>query len=170
MRSKGRIFLGVLSLTLLGAGAFVYLLLSDQTRADRATHFDHTMAELRRGNYFAWGQMELWLDRLTPTEEFEFREASFHYSQSNLVFHIIGVAWPPKDGSVMIREWSLWMKGAVGMDDCALRYDRVYAPFNHDLRISRGDSYFRAMDQQITDKIGPAAAAAIIAAVPAHAQ
>ena len=136
MRRKSRNIAAVLCLTLLGVAIPAYFLLCDQSQATRDQRFNRTLAELRRGNYFAWAQLRLWLNELTPKEEMIFDETCIEYVSTNHVLHVTGLIWPPEPTSPGFRGWSAWLKGAIGMEDRTLAYDVIAFPPLHDIHLN----------------------------------
>ncbi len=133
----------MLCLTLLGMAVPAYFLLSDQSQSARDHYFNRTLTELQRGNYFAWAQLRLWVDRMTPKEEMTFDQTCIQYSLTNHVLYVTGIIWPPEPTSPGFRAWSVWLKGAVGMEDRTLAYDVIEQPPRHDLHLNTPEGIFR---------------------------
>jgi hypothetical protein len=161
MRRSCRNSLGVLCLALLGLAIPADFLLFDQSQSARNRRFDRTVAELQRGNYFAWAQLHLWVDRLTPTEKMTFDRTCVQYALTNRVLHVTGIIWPPERTSPGFRAWSGWLKGGVGMEDRTLAYDIIEFPPSHDLHLNTPEGAFRlpAPDPRTTI---PAASEALV--------
>ena len=116
---------------------------------------ERTLAEIDRGNYFAWGQVWMWMGRLTPKEEKMLTVACGKYALTNHVLHVTGIIWPPEKTNPGFRAWSAWLKGAVGMEDRTLAFDVIEFPPSHDLRLNTPEGLYR-----YTPPDGPADSAA----------
>ena len=152
MRGKRRaIALGVLILTLLALALPACVLLFDQSDAARIHYVNRTLAEIQRGNYYAWGQVWMWMGRLTPSEEKSLKEACGRYSLTNHLLHVTGIVWPPEPTFPRFRAWSAWLKGGVGMEDRTLAFDVIKFPPLHDLRLNTPEQLYGLSAPEVTD-------------------
>ena len=139
---RRRIILGVLSCPLVGGVVLAGLLLFDQSQADRDREINRTLDEIHRGNYFAWGQVWMWMGRLTPAEEKTLTEACGQYALTNQLLHVTGIVWPPEPTPTTFRSWSAWFKGAVGVEDRTLAFDVIQWPPRHDVHLSAHEGLY----------------------------
>jgi len=114
----------------------VWVASSGQSRAQREQHINRTLAEIQRGNYFAWGQVWMWMDKMTPEEEHLLTTACANYCLSNSIIHVTGLVWPPEKSAPYESTWVTWLKEKFGFEDQALVYDVIDFPPLHDLHLS----------------------------------
>jgi hypothetical protein len=125
MLKRGRIpvvalgFIGVLALLCLA------LVFSGESQKDRDRRIAYTAGQIAKGNYFAWGQMFIWCERLTTQEKIMLKEACLEYSRSNQFLCVTAPPWPPVEPSRPSSATLAWVRSVVGLDTDYLRFTAV---------------------------------------------
>ena len=144
MLKRGRIPVVALGFIALLALLYVGLALSRESCMNRDRRVAYTAQEIGRGNYYAWGQMFIWCERLTSQEKLLLKEACLEYSRSNEFLHVPPQTWPPAQLSQPLSPTLEWMRSIVGLDVDNLRYSTVKLWTLKDFPVSTYEPMFRS--------------------------
>ena len=144
MLKRGRIAVVAMGVMCLLALLYLALVFSGDSKINRDRRIDYTAREISRGNYFAWGQMFIWFDRLTTQEKMLLKEACLDYSRSNQFLCVTAQPWPPVGLSQPSSETLAWMRSVVGLDVDYLPFTKVELLTKTDFPVSVFEPMFKS--------------------------
>jgi len=133
-----------LSVTAIMVVALAVLTLMSQSATTRTARLNATVAEINRGNYYAWVQAKHWSARLAREERRLLREACEEYARTNAVLYARGNRWPPEpsNASWRLRAATTWLKQVLRVPDRALVFETVSSPSANELPVTMFDRMF----------------------------
>ena len=128
---------------LAAAFALSVFVLAAKAASTRSLRIRTTITEIGRGNYYAWGQMWMWAERLTPDERRGLAQACAQYAHTNQFVHPIDNSWPPPETPSWLQSASDWTRHLFELDDANLAYDTIEFRVPPDVSVRKFESMFR---------------------------